>query len=356
MRLRAWLVWIPGSRQKVALDAPDTRLEPVVSPDGVEESGRRNSVVSAMRSLLGRTTRYRPESESPGETPGSADLRGSGGDGISQHEGDTRAQTTSSCERTIIGATVSETSGDSGLGIKTLCDGTGAREAGPASGDGTWTASRRQLRRSVSESDLALSLDDPQLVSPTQGQVVKSLRMMIREARLHKPLQHEAEDGRAAAKKEGLLKLPSGTVPGAAQALGLKWESIGIAKPATGTEIHRNSMLVAALARKKEFSMDELAAFEVSDLSYSSYIAVGDEYFRPAAPIGLTRQQQRSLRSLDGCPSPQMPRPALRALQRTAMSPAQSLGFQRTVCVDGPDVVDFSREASTAAKVRLPWL
>ena len=63
---------------------------------------------------------------------------------------------------------------------------------------------------------------------------------------------------------------------------GLKWETIGEAKPTTGTEIN-NKKLVEALVGKKEFTNDELEVLQVSDLSYNSYIKVGDSFFKPVA-------------------------------------------------------------------------
>ena len=60
----------------------------------------------------------------------------------------------------------------------------------------------------------------------------------------------------------------------------MKWENICEAKPTTGIEID-NTELAEALADKKEFTNDELDAFQVSNLSHNSYIKVGDVYFKP---------------------------------------------------------------------------
>ena len=62
---------------------------------------------------------------------------------------------------------------------------------------------------------------------------------------------------------------------------GLKWVTVGETKPTTGTEIN-NKMLAEALAGKHEFTNDELEAFQIFDLSYSSCIKVGDIYMKPA--------------------------------------------------------------------------
>jgi len=61
---------------------------------------------------------------------------------------------------------------------------------------------------------------------------------------------------------------------------GLSWENVGKAKPTTGTEIH-NRRLESALVQGQEFTKDELDAFQLCSLSYSTYIKVGDSYFQP---------------------------------------------------------------------------
>ena len=67
--------------------------------------------------------------------------------------------------------------------------------------------------------------------------------------------------------------------------LGLLWREIGSEKPKTGTSIS-NSKLARALQDKWEFTRKELDVFQVSNLSCSSYIQVGDKYDRPAAKKG----------------------------------------------------------------------
>ena len=61
----------------------------------------------------------------------------------------------------------------------------------------------------------------------------------------------------------------------------LKWERIDEADLPNGTEVH-NPTLAAALAGKTEFTKTELDAFQVSNLSCSSYINVSNMYYKPA--------------------------------------------------------------------------
>jgi hypothetical protein len=67
-----------------------------------------------------------------------------------------------------------------------------------------------------------------------------------------------------------------------ARALGLKWKEVGSQKTTKGTAII-NEALATALQQKAEFSLQELRKFNVGELSYDSYIKVGDKYFEPAA-------------------------------------------------------------------------
>jgi hypothetical protein len=66
---------------------------------------------------------------------------------------------------------------------------------------------------------------------------------------------------------------------------GLRWTEVGLEKPKTGTEI-KNALLAGALQHKKQFSQEELDTFQLTTLSYGSYIKVqfafGDKYFKPA--------------------------------------------------------------------------
>jgi len=61
---------------------------------------------------------------------------------------------------------------------------------------------------------------------------------------------------------------------------GLKWHRLDLKKPPTGTEIE-NEALALALSEKISFTQEELDNFNVSDLSYDSYIKAGDYYFTP---------------------------------------------------------------------------
>jgi len=63
---------------------------------------------------------------------------------------------------------------------------------------------------------------------------------------------------------------------------GVKWEEVGAEVRQTATEIG-NEKLAAALRHKAEFSREELDEFDMSNLTYASYIKVEDKYFQPAA-------------------------------------------------------------------------
>ena len=75
--------------------------------------------------------------------------------------------------------------------------------------------------------------------------------------------------------------------------LGLKWENIGRNSPSSGTEIS-NKLLAAALRGRsfteeeftRSFTKEEFTAFEVSEVTASSYIQVDDDFFRPATVRG----------------------------------------------------------------------
>jgi len=70
---------------------------------------------------------------------------------------------------------------------------------------------------------------------------------------------------------------------------GLKWEEMRWDERQLGSEI-QSSELAAALQHKVEFTQDEFDLFRnVSDLSYKSYIEVGDKTFRPAGSTGSKR-------------------------------------------------------------------
>jgi len=75
---------------------------------------------------------------------------------------------------------------------------------------------------------------------------------------------------------------------------GFKWKEIGPDKPDIGTQIF-NESLATALKEKLEFTQEELDAFLVPELSYSSYIRVEFEgrklFFIPQAVVGDKRQK-----------------------------------------------------------------
>jgi len=66
------------------------------------------------------------------------------------------------------------------------------------------------------------------------------------------------------------------------QTLGLKWRVVSWNRPKTGTEL-RNEALTAALHHKVHFSRKEFVGFSLNfaELSYSSYVKVGDKYYKP---------------------------------------------------------------------------
>jgi hypothetical protein len=76
---------------------------------------------------------------------------------------------------------------------------------------------------------------------------------------------------------------------------GFKWREIGSDKPEIGTQIF-NESLATALKEKLEFTQEELDAFLVPELSYSSYIKVEFEgrklFFIPQAVVGGDKRQK----------------------------------------------------------------
>jgi len=63
-------------------------------------------------------------------------------------------------------------------------------------------------------------------------------------------------------------------------ALGLNWEEVDFQKPPTGTLIN-NTALASALTGKFELTKDEWDLLNVGDVSYDSYIKVGESYLKP---------------------------------------------------------------------------
>ena len=61
---------------------------------------------------------------------------------------------------------------------------------------------------------------------------------------------------------------------------GLRWKEAGADRPSSGAKIH-NEALASALQEKCEFSPSEWCEFEVGDLSFDSYVKVGDGYWKP---------------------------------------------------------------------------
>ena len=77
------------------------------------------------------------------------------------------------------------------------------------------------------------------------------------------------------------------------QMLGLKWRVVSFNQPNTGTEI-RNEALCAALHHKTQFSQKELMGFTLkfAELSCSSYVKVGDKYYKPDGRAEKCRRQR----------------------------------------------------------------
>ena len=62
---------------------------------------------------------------------------------------------------------------------------------------------------------------------------------------------------------------------------GLRWKKVGFNKPDVGLEIHNVALSSALMNGTIEFDKQELAKFkEVSEMSYDSYIRVGQTYFK----------------------------------------------------------------------------
>ena len=71
---------------------------------------------------------------------------------------------------------------------------------------------------------------------------------------------------------------------GADRSLGLRWESLGHARPEHGAEFAHEALAEALAAGTLEFTPEELEALAVYNLrSARAYIKAGDEYFRPVA-------------------------------------------------------------------------
>lgn len=74
------------------------------------------------------------------------------------------------------------------------------------------------------------------------------------------------------------ISLLLGAKPLANSISGLEWHDIGALEPLGGIKI-QNEALSLALKTKQEFDQTEWDSFEVSDLSYYSYVKSGEKYF-----------------------------------------------------------------------------
>ena len=89
----------------------------------------------------------------------------------------------------------------------------------------------------------------------------------------------EDEDEYLAAPKEE-ESLQSAAVSGRLRMSGLRWVSIGPAKPSMG-RLLQNAQLAAALAHQTEFTQEEWDALRVSGLRHDHFVQVGTSYFQP---------------------------------------------------------------------------
>ena len=61
---------------------------------------------------------------------------------------------------------------------------------------------------------------------------------------------------------------------------GLRWKNVGFNKPDVGLEITNAALSSALMDGRIEFDKQELAIFNVSEMSYDSYISVDQTYFK----------------------------------------------------------------------------
>jgi hypothetical protein len=65
-------------------------------------------------------------------------------------------------------------------------------------------------------------------------------------------------------------------------ALGLKWVEVGGKRPESGTQIKSAGLVVSLKRHQRAFTREDLRKFGVTHVGASSYIKVGQRYFRPA--------------------------------------------------------------------------
>jgi len=66
---------------------------------------------------------------------------------------------------------------------------------------------------------------------------------------------------------------------------GLVWEEASLSEPTLKRQIRNEALEKALQLGEREFSPDELKAFGLSELTFGSYIAVEDIYFKPSTPV-----------------------------------------------------------------------
>ena len=96
----------------------------------------------------------------------------------------------------------------------------------------------------------------------------------------------ESNDEESQKKRERFQEIATANAAGPEP--GFKWKDLGSEAPRTGTEI-TNKSLSMALQKRVQFSHEELHELHAVDLSYESYIKVGDKYFKPAGPVTMVR-------------------------------------------------------------------
>jgi len=68
---------------------------------------------------------------------------------------------------------------------------------------------------------------------------------------------------------------------------GLVWDEVNLTEPTLTTLIRNEALEKALQGGSREFRSQELKTFGLSELSFGSYIAVGDIYFKPSTPVQL---------------------------------------------------------------------
>jgi len=156
-------------------------------------------------------------------------------------------------------------------------------------------ANYRKLLHSVDQHLIRLMIDrlnSSLLIQALSTTAEQRARKDAKESPMHLPLTDQTErQGTSMPLTLDQLQMLMGptfhalkeSILTARLAPGLKWESVGVAEPKGEKWEIFNEQLVGALAKgQQEFTNYELDSFQVYDLSYNSYVKVGNVYFRPA--------------------------------------------------------------------------